>query len=89
MWILITVELATLTRQDGKTTTRILPAKEVETLIAAYEKTEAEAESAKKEKQKSWTHNFVFNMWILFFIKFIMQTFSIFVKKLVVLQNLC
>lgn len=46
------IELATLTRQDGKTTTRILPAKEVESLIAAYEKTEAEAESAKKEKQQ-------------------------------------
>ena len=48
----VTVELATLTRQDGKTTTRILPAKEVEALVAAYEKTEAEAESAKKEKQQ-------------------------------------
>ncbi|XP_054277677.1 proteasome subunit alpha type-4-like [Macrosteles quadrilineatus] len=47
------VELATLTRQNGKTVTRILPANEVETLIAAYEKAEAEAEAAKKEKQKS------------------------------------
>lgn len=46
------IELATLTRQDGKTTTCILPAKEVEALIAAYEKAEAEAESAKKEKQQ-------------------------------------
>ncbi|XP_046661767.1 proteasome subunit alpha type-4-like [Homalodisca vitripennis] len=46
------VELATLTRQDGKTITRILPANEVEALIAAYEKAEAEAEAAKKEKQQ-------------------------------------
>ncbi|PSN55910.1 Proteasome subunit alpha type-4 [Blattella germanica] len=48
------VEMATLTRENGKTKTRILPAKEVEELIAAYEKKEAEAEAAKKEqKQKS------------------------------------
>lgn len=48
------VEMATLTRENGKTKTRILPAKEVEKLIAAYEKAEAEAEAAKKEqKQKS------------------------------------
>ncbi|XP_075215932.1 proteasome alpha3 subunit [Lycorma delicatula] len=45
------VELATLTRENNKTVTRILPAKEVEALIAAYEKAEAEAEAAKKEKQ--------------------------------------
>lgn len=49
------MELATLTRQNGKTITRILPANEVVELIAAYEKSEAEAEAAKKEKlqQKS------------------------------------
>ena len=48
------VEMATLTRDNGKTKIRILPAKEVEQLIAAYEKAEAEAEAAKKEqKQKS------------------------------------
>lgn len=53
--ILFSVELATLTRQNGKTITRILPANEVVELIAAYEKSEAEAEAAKKEKlqQKS------------------------------------
>lgn len=46
--------MATLTRENGKTKTRILPAKEVEELIAAHEKAEAEAEAAKKEqKQKS------------------------------------
>ena len=51
-WII--VEMATLTRENGKTKTRILPSKEVEELIAAYEKAEAEAEAAKKEqKQKS------------------------------------
>nr|CAD7604048.1 unnamed protein product [Timema genevievae] len=47
------VEMATLTRDNGKTKTRILPAKEVEQLITAYEKAEAAAEAAKKEKQKS------------------------------------
>ncbi|PNF22022.1 Proteasome subunit alpha type-4 [Cryptotermes secundus] len=48
------VEMATLTRENGKTKTRILPAKEVAQLITAYEKAEAEAEAAKKEqKQKS------------------------------------
>ncbi|XP_039277467.1 proteasome subunit alpha type-4 isoform X2 [Nilaparvata lugens] len=45
------VELATLTRENKKTVTRILPAAEVEALIADYEKAEAEAEAAKKEKQ--------------------------------------
>ncbi|RZF44709.1 hypothetical protein LSTR_LSTR000661 [Laodelphax striatellus] len=45
------VELATLTRENNKTVTRILPAAEVEALIADYEKAEAEAEAAKKEKQ--------------------------------------
>jgi 20S proteasome subunit alpha 3 len=51
---LIIVEMATLTRENGKTKTRILSAKEVEELITAYEKAEAEAEAAKREqKQKS------------------------------------
>lgn len=45
--------MATLTRVNGKTKTRILPANEVEALIEQYEKAEAEAEAAKKEKQKS------------------------------------
>ncbi|KAL1131121.1 hypothetical protein AAG570_012358 [Ranatra chinensis] len=47
------VEMATLTRENGKTVTRILPVSEIETLIAAYEKSEAEAQALKKEKQKS------------------------------------
>lgn len=46
------VEMATLTRVDGKTKTRILSSKEVEALIEEYEKNEAAAEAAKKEKQK-------------------------------------
>lgn len=50
--IFFTVELATLTRVDGKTRTRILPANEVEALISQHEKSEAAAEAAKKEKQK-------------------------------------
>lgn len=45
--------MATLTRVDGKTKTRILSSKEVEGLIEDYEKSEAAAEALKKEKQKS------------------------------------
>ena len=44
--------MATLTRENDKTKTRILPAKEVEALIAEHERLEALAEAAKKEKQK-------------------------------------
>lgn len=56
LWCLskISVEIATLTRQNDKTVIRILPPKEVQQLITDYEKAEAEAEAAKKEKaQKS------------------------------------
>jgi len=47
------VEMAVLTRKDNKTDTHILTSKEVEELIAGFEKSEAAAEAAKKEKQKS------------------------------------
>lgn len=50
---LSTVEMATLTRKDDKTIITILPAAQVDELVAAYEKLEAEAEAAKREKQKS------------------------------------
>lgn len=50
---LLTVEMATLTRKDDKTIITILPAAQVDELVAAYEKLEAEAEAAKREKQKS------------------------------------
>lgn len=46
------VEMATLSRANGKTAIHILTNKEVEELIADYEKTEAAAEAAKKEQQK-------------------------------------
>uniref|UniRef100_A0A1B6DW66 Proteasome subunit alpha type n=1 Tax=Clastoptera arizonana TaxID=38151 RepID=A0A1B6DW66_9HEMI len=46
------VELATLTRENNKTMTKILPDNEVQALIAAYEKSEAEAEAIKREKQQ-------------------------------------
>lgn len=49
---LFPVEMATLTREDGKTKTRILPASEVEALITEHDRLEALAEQAKKEKQK-------------------------------------
>lgn len=51
----ISVEIATLTRQNDKTVIRILPPKEVQILIADYEKAEAEAEAAKKEKSQKST----------------------------------
>ncbi|KAL6260973.1 hypothetical protein P5V15_008500 [Pogonomyrmex californicus] len=47
------VEMAILTRENGKTKTKILPAKEVDALIAEHDRLEALAEQAKKEKQKS------------------------------------
>lgn len=46
------VEMATLTRENGKTVIHILTSKEVEDLIAIYEKDEAATEAAKKEKQQ-------------------------------------
>ncbi|KAK7576489.1 hypothetical protein V9T40_012775 [Parthenolecanium corni] len=49
------VEIATLTRQNDKTVIRILPPKEVQILITDYEKAEAEAEAAKKEKSQKST----------------------------------
>lgn len=52
---IFTVEMATLTRVNDKTIIKILTNAEVDTLIAKYEKIEAELEAAKKEKlaQKS------------------------------------
>lgn len=47
------VEMATLTRKDNKTMIRVLTSAEVEKLIAAFEKSEAEAEAAKKAQTKS------------------------------------
>ncbi|GAB0094246.1 Proteasome subunit alpha type [Sergentomyia squamirostris] len=44
------VEMATLTRENGKTVIKILSNTEVDALIAKYEKIEAELEAAKKEK---------------------------------------
>lgn len=44
--------MATLTRENGKTITRILSAGEVTALIEEHDRLEALAEQAKKEKQK-------------------------------------
>jgi len=44
------VEMATLTRENGKTVIRIISNTDVDALIANYEKSEAEIEAAKKEK---------------------------------------
>lgn len=45
--------MATLTRKDDKTIMKILPANEVNALIAEHDRLEALAEQAKKEKLKS------------------------------------
>lgn len=50
---IILVEMATLTRINNKTVINILSSKEVEALIAQYEKKEAEAEAQKKEQKSS------------------------------------
>lgn len=45
--------MATLSRVNDKTVIHILTSKEVEGLIAEFEKSEAAAEAAKKEQKKS------------------------------------
>lgn len=51
IYSLISVEMATLTRVDNKTVINILTGKEVEGLIAEFEKSEAAAETSKREQQ--------------------------------------
>jgi 20S proteasome subunit alpha 3 len=46
------VEIATLTREGGKTVIRVLKQKEVEQLIKKHEEEEAKAEREKKEKEQ-------------------------------------
>ncbi|EPY89383.1 hypothetical protein CB1_000113005 [Camelus ferus] len=46
------VEIATLTRENGKTVIRVLKQKEVEQLIKKHEEEEAKAEREKKEKEQ-------------------------------------
>lgn len=49
---LIAVEIATLTREDGKTKITILPASELEALIKKHEEEEARVEAEKKKEEK-------------------------------------
>lgn len=49
---LLPVEIATLTRENGKTVIRVLKQKEVEQLIKKHEEEEAKAEREKKEKEQ-------------------------------------
>lgn len=51
--VLVSVEMATLSRVNDKTVIHILTNKEVESLIAEFEKSEAAAEASKKEQKKS------------------------------------
>lgn len=46
------MEIATLTRKDGKTKIKVLRQKEVEGLIKRHEAEEAKAEKDKKEKEQ-------------------------------------
>lgn len=48
----LAVEIATLTREDGKTKIKVLKQKEVEELIKKHEAEEAKAEKDKKEKEQ-------------------------------------
>lgn len=46
------VEIATLTREDGKTKIKVLKQKDVEELIKRHEAEEAKAEKDKKDKEQ-------------------------------------
>ena len=49
---LFPVEIATLTRENGKTKIKVLKQKEVEELIKKHEAEEAKAEKDKKDKEQ-------------------------------------
>lgn len=51
----LTVEMATLKRENNKTVIRIMPSSEVEVYIKKHEADEAKAEAAKKEKEREKT----------------------------------
>lgn len=59
------MEIATLTREDGKTKIKVLKQKEVEELIKRHEAEEAKAEKDKKEKEQKekdkWVNLFPFS----------------------------
>lgn len=48
----LSVEIATLTRENGKTRIKVLKQKDVEELIKRHEAEEAKAEKDKKEKEQ-------------------------------------
>lgn len=50
--VFFAVEMATLSRVGNKTIIHILTSKEVEALIAEFEKAEAASEAAKKDQKK-------------------------------------
>lgn len=58
------MEIATLTREDGKTKIKVLKLKEVEELIKRHEAEEAKAEKDKKEKEQKekdkWAPKYIF-----------------------------
>lgn len=82
------VEIATLTREDGKTKIKVLKQKEVEQLIKRHEAEEAKAEKDKKEKEQKekdkWAQKYIIPSChpILYYFVFYIKSFE---KKIMLL----
>lgn len=78
------MEIATLTREDGKTKIKVLRQKEVEELIKRHEAEEAKAEKDKKDKEQKekdkWATSHVFSPHVIKFC--IVLSFTLKVWKL-------
>lgn len=76
------VEIATLTREDGKTKIKVLKQKEVEQLIKRHEAEEAKAEKDKKEKEQKekdkWAQKYIIPSChpILYYFVFYIKSFE-------------
>lgn len=76
------VEIATLTREDGKTKIKVLKQKEVEQLIKRHEAEEAKAEKDKKDKEQKekdkWAQKYIIPSChpILYYFVFYIKSFE-------------
>lgn len=76
------VEIATLTRENGKTKIKVLKQKEVEELIKRHEAEEAKAEKDKKEKEQKekdkWAQKYIIPSChpILYYFVFYIKSFE-------------
>lgn len=76
------MEIATLTREDGKTKIKVLKQKEVEELIKRHEAEEAKAEKDKKEKEQKekdkWAQKYIIPSChpILYYFVFYIKSFE-------------